>query len=320
MVDFAGWEIPQELFEYILWRATDSHSIAGLSAVCLVNRYWAGICRQRLHSKLVLRSLADLQTFCALVDSTPPSLPPIVELAYTVYCTVRDDDLPWLHLVQDRVVARMLQPRYPVEVEFRSSAMPAPLMDDDPPQQHGRRAGPLHPNLPRSLPRHFNAIRFLTLHGPTQFRDASQLCRLLHSLKDLTLFTLRGDIVWTRTLPDEDAFFPFALCGSVEEAIMSHTSVDDAFNPCWMLPAFVRASSQTARAEDKQTWPANYPLHRDDYHAILKVVKRLASIREDEGPTDLSISRFHMGTRERMYPDCLSLLYLTSLILFLTNT
>ena len=255
--------------------------------MCLVNRYWARICRRRLHRVLFLRSAANLQKLCSIVDSTPPALTPIIQLVNFVRCTVKDTDIPWLHLVREKIVSKTLDAL--LTVNFHSSAVVlAHDLAGDPP----RGLRPLHPGLPRTLPRQVNTMCSLTLHG-TQFRDAAQLCCLIRSVNRLSTITF-DNVTWLVAL-DEYAFFPFSLCGMVEDITMAYSSMD-VFNPCWMLPAFLRASPR-AFAVQQKTWPAKYSLLHKEYHTLLKIVKDLGSIREDHGPAELVVVRYHGGNR-----------------------
>ena len=179
-------EIPEELFEHIIYRACggrdwgflnrdDKQHVSVFSLVC---RYWAHLCLPRLFFRITLRTPSDAKRFHKMLD-TPllPGLKPLTHMISMLTAAPDSRDEPWLHLVFFLSVPRLrslmsfyVEPLHPGKQPLRN----------------------LHPSLPRSLPcprRPLDHLRLDRLYFSTG-RDLSRLLSSIPSLKILRAFNL----------------------------------------------------------------------------------------------------------------------------------
>lgn len=168
-------EIPEELFEHILWyarhrdeiRPLERHEKIDLSVYASVCKYWARLARRDLFRNITLRSLDDVRRFYEiLVTPTLSDLEPVSTLVLVVRSSPVSGDAPWLHLLFMLVVPELREPPF-LSVEGLSS--------------HGKPWRTLHPSLPRSLPGSLMPLEELRLEG-VHFPTGRMLSRLLSSV------------------------------------------------------------------------------------------------------------------------------------------
>ena len=163
-------EIPEELFEYIVWQipkdlfSGDKQHLAALGSVC---RYWARICRQNLFDTLTLRTPDDAKRFYEVISApTLPGLDPISTITQELEIAVENMDEPWLHLVF-----------------FLLPKLQKVNLCDVRPQRSGEKWPwrTLHPFLPRSIPSSLMPIQNLSLDH-VHFPSRRTLLRLLSTI------------------------------------------------------------------------------------------------------------------------------------------
>ena len=165
-------EIPEELFEHILWHVCTRRIIhedyrRRLSVSSLVCRYWAHQCRPPLFHRIELRTPDDVKRFCEfLCTPTLPGLRPIPAMTHELRIVARNMDQPWFHLVfllipkLQRVQLAYLQP-CPTDGKWSWRT--------------------LHPFLPRSIPGSLMPISWLSFLG-VRLHSRSTILRLLSTL------------------------------------------------------------------------------------------------------------------------------------------
>lgn len=175
-------EIPEELFEIILWYACGPYSImwsrsnvakAVASACGSVNRYWARLSRRMLFQSINLRSPDDIHGLCDILDNpTLPDLEPIADLVEMLFAYLDKGSTPWLHLFLLLVDPRLRKAHF-----LTVNALPS----------GGHTWRTLHPSLPRSLPGSLMPIEELDLEQ-IHFPSGRVLSRLLSSIPLLHRF------------------------------------------------------------------------------------------------------------------------------------
>ena len=182
-------EIPEELFEQILWYACDCDQNRELDPgdkLCIstfgqVNRYWALLCRRELFRSIILRCLDDVNHFRDILTTpTLPGLEPVSDMVYWLRTMPRSEDLPWLHLVFTLIIPI-------INVKGLDTYL---HLDVRPVEQQTWRTFP--PSLPRSLPGSIMPIVELQFDG-VQFPSRRKLSQLLSSiplLRNLSAFNL----------------------------------------------------------------------------------------------------------------------------------
>lgn len=175
-------EIPEELFQDIVWEACSSklrdrearHNLSAFAQVC---RYWARQARPWLFRYICLRTPDDARRFLEMLQTPAlPGLQSISNMAGTLdVAPDLEKDVPWLHLVfmsVDPVLRRLLS---------TSVYMPP---------SRGKAWISLHPSLPRSIPGTLMPIEYLHLDG-LHFPDGRVLSRLLVSVSRLFRLTMQ---------------------------------------------------------------------------------------------------------------------------------
>ena len=171
-------EIPQELFERIIWHVYRDYNgdkrerMRHLSVLSLISRYWARLFRRELFLHITLRTPDDARYFHEILDTpTLPGLEPIADVTRLVFARPEDKDEPWLHFVFFMFAPKL---RY-----LRSLAV-KPLHSGQEPMRS------LHPSLPRTLPVPRVSLSRLLLDG-LRFPTGRTLSRLLSSIPSLTI-------------------------------------------------------------------------------------------------------------------------------------
>ena len=222
-----GSDIPEELFEHILWHACGRHlqpdrEAKRLIAACaLVCRYWARLSRRWLFHNITLRTLDDMQRFREIVD-TPAlrGLEPIAETVGSVYVAADSRNEPWLHLLFMLVIPELREAPF-VSVEALPSG--------------GKPWRSLHPSLPRAVPGSLMPVGELRLQD-AHFPNGRTLARLLSSIS--LLRHLDAFNVTFGTTPSAADFFtpPF-------NRKMVSVASDDLQLCLWFMPFLIANTS-----------------------------------------------------------------------------
>ena len=171
-------EIPEELFEQILWyacvcdenREFELGDKLSISTFGQVNRYWALLCRRELFRSITLRCLDDVHHFRDILTTpTLPGLEPVSGMVHWLRTMPRSEDPPWLHLVFIFIIPIINAELYPDP-------------DVQPVEQQMWRTFP--PSLPRSIPGSIMLINELQFNG-VQFPSRRKFSRLLSSVPHL---------------------------------------------------------------------------------------------------------------------------------------
>ena len=194
-------EIPEELFEGILWHAAaldeDSprrkEGKQHLPVYASVNKYWACLIRPRLFSSITLRNQDDAKRFLEILDApTVSGLEPIATEVSTLTATSDSSDVPWLHLAFFFILPKL----------------PSVILHVVPLHSGTRPLKTLHPSLPRSLPASAMPIWVLRLNGLC-FPTGRVLLSLLSSIRYLTSFGTSNLTFGTRPSPEDFSTIPF---------------------------------------------------------------------------------------------------------------
>lgn len=171
-------QVPEELFEHIIWHACDVDGDVPLtrdtklcvSSCATVCKYWARLARHELFGYITLRTLDDVHQFCDILHApTLSGLEPVSEIVHTLNAIADRRDMPWLHLVFLVLVSKL---RKSLSVVVKT--LPA----------DGRTWPTLHPSLPRPLPGSTMPLETLNLTG-VHFPTARVLIRLISSIPNL---------------------------------------------------------------------------------------------------------------------------------------
>ena len=191
-------EIPEELFEGILWYACGCGVYGELDKLCVsafgqVNRYWALLCRRELFGAIRLRCVDDAHRFRDIL-TTPafPGLEPVSDLVRRLCCTPLSEDIPWLHFIFLSILPLIKDPDLEIQVWPIANQL--------------WRAFP--PSLPRSLPGSVMPISELRLDG-VQFASRRKLSQLLSSIP-LLISLYAFNITYVAKPRTNDFFTPFA--------------------------------------------------------------------------------------------------------------
>lgn len=195
-------QIPEELFEDVLWHVCDFDRMFNraekktLSKLALVCRYWARMCREDLFRDITLRTLDDVHHFRELCDRPALSgLSPISQFIYIIHAKPDRNDKPWLHhlflfLIPMLRTLRMNRGFISLHVKV------LPLGG------HTQSWRTLDPSLPRSLPGSLMLVHDLHLDG-TYFVDGRALLRLLSSIPALERVLATGVTFGTKPWTEE---------------------------------------------------------------------------------------------------------------------
>ena len=193
-------DIPEELFERILWHACGGRRLPEgetrryVSVLCLVCRYWSRQCRLLLFRRITLRSHDDATRFGDILNA--PAVHNEQPTAGMIwYLTAKPDssDRPWLHLVSFRFLPKLYNLTSFSTVPLHGSTKPLRT---------------LYPSLPRSLPmRHIRGHQ-LCLHG-LHFPTGRVLSRLLSSIPHLQRLQAFGLTFDTKPKPADFTTPPF---------------------------------------------------------------------------------------------------------------
>ncbi|EKM52928.1 uncharacterized protein PHACADRAFT_210693 [Phanerochaete carnosa HHB-10118-sp] len=193
-------EIPEELFEHILWHAGDCGgefplqwvAKAHVSACASVCRCWARQARRELFCYVTLRTLNDVNHFRNMLSAPAlPGLEPIAEIVVTLNAAPDNRDVPWLHLV-----FLFILPTLGNDIVLIVNTLPS----------EKRPWRTLHPSLPRSLPGSTMPLHELNIMG-VHFPSGRALARLLSSLPHLALLNA-ANVTFDTQLSSENLFTP----------------------------------------------------------------------------------------------------------------
>ena len=198
-MESAGANVPEELFEHIVWYV-EIHNVYGLSrrsvefaqalvaskrtlgSCALVSRYFAKLCRPRLFHSIILRSLADLRSFIALLDAAGPPLRSPRTFVHNLRLQPTANDHPWLHLVHHDL-RRRLPPNATIDLDLDAAFFRPDLP-----------ARSLRQGLPRTLPRVYVGLKVLILRD-VHFKEGAECVRLLGELPLLAALRLER-VTW----------------------------------------------------------------------------------------------------------------------------
>ena len=206
----SGADIPQELFEHILWYieihknsygvSKRSHEFAQVLAAskrtigscALVSRYWAKVCRPRLFNNILLQTFEDLWGCIAVIDgSRSTELPAVSMYVHSIRCQPKPGGRPWIHLVQTQLRRRL--PRFTtIDLDL-----------DDAYFYPGLTTRTIQQGLPRAIPRMYACLKVLILRD-IHFENGPECVQLLAELPFLVGLTLER-VTWKET-PDLSSF------------------------------------------------------------------------------------------------------------------
>ena len=198
-----GTDIPEELFEHILWHACGGrllpdrpgkHHVAAFASVC---RYWARLARRQLFQNITLRTQDDALRFCGMLD-TPPlhDFDLLSKICAHLQAEPDNTHEPWLHHCFFSIVPKMQVPKLQKHQEFSLQVRVS----------GGRMQRSLHPSLPRSIPSSLMPLPRLHLEG-VRFPSCRVLSRLLLSIPVLRSFAAYK-ITFDKTPSYEDLLTP----------------------------------------------------------------------------------------------------------------
>ena len=179
-------EVPEELFERILWHAVrrDPYQLLTMegrreyrrllvrgSAVC---KYWARLSRLVLFQSITLRTLDDAMTLCEMVEAPRlPGVDPVAELLAHLHLDMNNESPPWIHHVFLLIYPK-IHPRFKPEISVillchhGDSAMEKPWRS-------------LHASLPRTVPPSLMQVHKLNLNH-VSLRDWHTPARMIASV------------------------------------------------------------------------------------------------------------------------------------------
>lgn len=209
----------------------------------------------------------------------------------SINCDVNPSEEPWLHLVQPNILAAYgclpNEGHIRFDVDYRCKN--AGHVTDS--------LRPLHPALPRSLPSHYSPVTSLVL-SRVNFRTGADLCRLLATLRKLTVLWLE-DIIWA-TEPDLDTFRLHNLGAGGKLYSIGLRGAFDAEaspRPVWLLPAVLAhyaCKARTGKLPRRRTArPPDmpYPHHAHDVLLQLGITLLTIGSKALSGPT-AEVARF----------------------------
>lgn len=189
-----GADIPEELFEHILWRlqtppwtmgqgyppSRDS-TVLTLTSLSLVCKYFARICRQKLYRNVSFRNQRQVARLLDLVDGgCAPLGRPFIAFTEYVHIDAGEGEIPWAHRIATALLPRIKNGNIGIirHVTLNTDKALAGLV-------------PTQVALPRTLPPSlFQDFVQLELHN-VLFKCRDDLIRCLFSFRGLQAVTLR---------------------------------------------------------------------------------------------------------------------------------
>lgn len=175
--------LPVELFDLILSFIevdrfeTSFYPMVGfnkrnLGRVALVCRRWASICQPKIFQVIVLRSRQDSINLWSFIFRPGSMVPRLIQRLWLVPASF-DASAPWIHLVCQKIIPRMLHPDLRVYLRLAG--------EKDTPLKLG---DSIHASLPWRIPVFSSGIRKLELYS-VHFRRLEDLARLIGEMPSL---------------------------------------------------------------------------------------------------------------------------------------